>query len=93
MKNRALFLKLYYKNDECALRAIMRFQTLKSTKSGPITTNGLRKIIAKFEETGSFDVKRGRGIQPVSPATVEDVATALQEQTSSDAGISSARGN
>ncbi|KMQ82897.1 transposable element tc3 transposase [Lasius niger] len=49
-------------------------------------------MIAKFEETGSFDVKPGRGRRPVSAAAVEDVATALQEQTSSDAGISSARG-
>ena len=49
-------------------------------------------MIAKFEKTGSFDVKRGRGRKPVSAAAVEDVATALQEQSSSDAGISSARG-
>ena len=48
-------------------------------------------MIAKFKETGSFAVKRGRGRKPVSAAAVEDVATALQEQTSSDAGISSAR--
>ena len=53
-------LKLFYKNDVCALTAIRRFRTLKSIKLGPITTNGLRKMIAKFEETSSFDVKRGR---------------------------------
>ena len=92
MKDRTLFLKLFYKKDECALTAIGRFRTLKSMKSGPITTNGLRKMIAKFEETGSFDVKRGRGRKPVSAAAVQDVATALQEQTSNDTGISSARG-
>lgn len=92
MNDRALLLKLFYKNGECALTAIRRFRTLKSIKSGPITTNGLRKMIAKFEETGSFHVKRGRGRKPVSAAALEDVATALQEQTISDAGISSARG-
>ena len=58
MKDPALLLKLFYKNDECAFTAIRRFQTLKSIKSGPITTNGLRKIVAKFEQTGSFDMKR-----------------------------------
>ena len=49
-------------------------------------------MIAKFEETGSLYVKRGRGRKPVSAAAVEDVATALQEQTNSDAEFSSKRG-
>ena len=65
MKDRVLLLKFFYKKDECALTAIRRFRTLKSIKSGPITTNGLRKMIAKFEETGSFDVKWGRGRKPI----------------------------
>ena len=65
MKDRALLLKLFYKNVECALTAIRRFWTLKS---GPITTNGLRKVIAKFGETGSLDVKPGRGRKPVATA-------------------------
>ena len=70
------------------LITIRKFWTLKSIKLGPITATGLRKMVAKFEETGSFDVKRGRGRKPVSAAAVEDVATALQEQTNSDSGIS-----
>ena len=49
-------------------------------------------MITKFEKTGSFDVKRDRGRKSVLAAAVEDVATALKEQTNSDAGINSARG-
>ena len=60
MKGCALLWKLFYKNDECALTTIRKFQTLKSIKLNPITTNGLRKMIAKFEETGSFGVQRGK---------------------------------
>ena len=34
------------------------------------TTNGLRKRISEFEETCSFDVKRGRGRKPFSAVSV-----------------------
>ena len=64
---------------------------IKIHKIGTNNHNGLRKNIAKFEETGSFDVERGRGRKLVSAAAVEDVATAFQEQTSSYNEISSAR--
>ena len=36
-------------------------------------------MIAKFYETGVFDVKRGRGNKLVSAAALKDVAVALQE--------------
>lgn len=69
IKNRTLLLKLLYKKDDCALLAIRR--TLNSIQCHPITTNiakflDIQNMIDKFEKTGSFDVKRGRGKKYVS---------------------------
>ena len=44
-------------------------------------------MIAKLEETGSFDLKLGSEKKPVSTAAVEDVKTALQEQKNSNAAM------
>ncbi|GBN32888.1 hypothetical protein AVEN_178974-1 [Araneus ventricosus] len=52
-----------------------------------MTTFGLKKMIDKFEESGSFDVKCGR-----ERKAVEDVATALQEKSSSAMETCCARG-
>ncbi|GBM41719.1 hypothetical protein AVEN_173122-1 [Araneus ventricosus] len=53
---------------------------------------GLKKMIDKFEETGSFEVKCGRGNKAIASTSVEDVATELQEASSSALGTCSARG-
>ncbi|GBM05025.1 hypothetical protein AVEN_60221-1 [Araneus ventricosus] len=82
--------KLFYKNGDCAAIALKKFRTLKGLRSGsgPTTAFGLKKIIDKFEETGSFDAKCGRGKKTIASMSVEDVATALQEESSSALGIS-----
>ncbi|GFU70535.1 hypothetical protein TNCV_2511911 [Trichonephila clavipes] len=41
-------------------------------------------MIMKFEETGDFGVLPGRGLKPVGTETVEEVATAVVERTSSE---------
>ncbi|GBM88068.1 hypothetical protein AVEN_268497-1 [Araneus ventricosus] len=56
-----------------------------------MTAFGLKKI-DKFEESGSFDVKCGRGRKAIASASVEDVATTLREASSSALGTCSARG-
>lgn len=56
MNDCALFLKLFYKNNDCVLRSIKKFRTLKFLKRSPVTLNSLRKIIAKFEVSGSLDL-------------------------------------
>ena len=43
----------------------------------------LKKMIQKFEETGSFEAKFGRGTKSVASPSVADVATSLQEEISS----------
>ncbi|GBL74321.1 hypothetical protein AVEN_235305-1 [Araneus ventricosus] len=60
--------------------------------SGPMTAFGLKKMIDKFEESGSFDVKCGLGRKAIASTSVEDVATALQEAPSSALGTCSVRG-
>ncbi|GBN84398.1 hypothetical protein AVEN_180562-1 [Araneus ventricosus] len=57
-----------------------------------MTAFGLKKIIDKFEEPGSFDLKCGRGRKAIAATSVEDVATALQEGSSSAWGTCSALG-
>ncbi|GBO10116.1 hypothetical protein AVEN_151251-1 [Araneus ventricosus] len=81
LEDRALLVQLSYKNGDCAAIALKKFQTLKSLRrnSGPMTAFGLKKLIDKFEESGSFDVKCGRGRKAIASTSVEDVATSLQE--------------
>ncbi|GBN95900.1 hypothetical protein AVEN_221010-1 [Araneus ventricosus] len=57
-----------------------------------MTAFGLKKMIDKFEESSSFDVKCGKGRKAIASTSVEDVATALQEASSSTLGTRSARG-
>ncbi|GBO28837.1 hypothetical protein AVEN_210006-1 [Araneus ventricosus] len=49
-------------------------------------------MIDKFEESDSFDVKCGRGRKAISSTSVRDVATALQEASSSALGTCSTQG-
>ncbi|GBO06014.1 hypothetical protein AVEN_189118-1 [Araneus ventricosus] len=52
----------------------------------------LKKIIDKFKESGSFEVKCGRGRKVIASTSVEDVATALQVASSSALRTCSAQG-
>ncbi|GBM33719.1 hypothetical protein AVEN_47029-1 [Araneus ventricosus] len=93
LKDRALLVKRFYKNGDCAAIALKTFRTLNGLRSGsgPMTAFGLKNMIDKFEESVSFDVKCGRGRKAIASTTVEDVATALQEASSSALGTCSAR--
>ncbi|GBL68078.1 hypothetical protein AVEN_224854-1 [Araneus ventricosus] len=48
-----------------------------------MTAFGLKKMIYEFEEPVSFDVKCGRGGKPIASTSVEEVARALLEESSS----------
>ncbi|GBM86985.1 hypothetical protein AVEN_42328-1 [Araneus ventricosus] len=93
LKYRVLLRKLFYKNGDCAAIALKKFRTLKGLRSGcgPMTAFGL-KMNDKFEESGSFDVKCGRGRKAIASTSLEDVAIALQEASSSALGTCSAQG-
>ncbi|GBM91896.1 hypothetical protein AVEN_112923-1 [Araneus ventricosus] len=92
-KDRVLLVKLFYKNDDCAAIALKKLRTLKDLRSGsdPMTAFGLKKMNDKFGESGSFDAKCGRGRKVIASTSVEDVATALHEASSSPLGTCSAR--
>ncbi|GBM59221.1 hypothetical protein AVEN_240407-1 [Araneus ventricosus] len=55
LKDRALLVKHFYKNGYCTAIPLKKLKGLRSG-SGP-----MKKMIDKFEEPGSFDVKCGRG--------------------------------
>ncbi|GFX62002.1 hypothetical protein TNCV_276501 [Trichonephila clavipes] len=58
--------------------------------TGPKITKSLQKIIEKFKETGSFNVKPGKRRKPILVLVVKNVVIVLQEQTNSGTGTSSA---
>ncbi|GBL94951.1 hypothetical protein AVEN_187466-1 [Araneus ventricosus] len=80
LKDRALLVKLFDKNGDCAAIALRKFRTLKGLRSvsGPMTAFGLKKMIDKFEESGLFNLKCGRGRKAIASTSVEDVATATR---------------
>ncbi|GBN77567.1 hypothetical protein AVEN_49277-1 [Araneus ventricosus] len=90
LKDKALVVKLFYKNGDCAVIAFKKFRTLKGLRSdsGPMTAFDLKKRIDKFEKSHSFDVKSDRWRKAIASTSVEDVATALQEASSSGRGVS-----
>ncbi|GBN87368.1 hypothetical protein AVEN_18871-1 [Araneus ventricosus] len=92
--NRALLVKPFYKKGDCVAITMKKFRTLKGLRSGsgPMTAFGLKKTIDKFEESGSFDVKCGRGRKAITSMSVEHVARELQEASRSAFGTCSARG-
>ncbi|GBN03483.1 hypothetical protein AVEN_146126-1 [Araneus ventricosus] len=94
LKDRALLVKFLHKNGDCAAIALQKLRTLKGLRcgSGSMSAFGLKKMIDKFEESGSFDVKCGRGRKPIASTSVEDVATALQEASSNAFETCNARG-
>ncbi|PRD30615.1 UNVERIFIED_CONTAM: hypothetical protein NCL1_25885 [Trichonephila clavipes] len=77
LNDRALLVKLFYKNNNCAPIALEKFPTLKGMKksTGPMIAFGLEKVIQKFENTGSFHLQSDRGRKRVNSTVVEEVAT------------------
>ncbi|GFW64372.1 uncharacterized protein TNCV_273961 [Trichonephila clavipes] len=84
LPDRALLEKLFYQNDNSAIIALRKFQTLKGLQKGPFTAKNLRLMVIKFEETGSLNVRSGRGKKPVSAEAIEKVALQVEEDKSSN---------
>ncbi|GBO36631.1 hypothetical protein AVEN_203384-1 [Araneus ventricosus] len=92
LKDRALFVKLFYKNGDCAAIALKKFRILKGLRSGsgPMAAFGLKKKIDKFNSR--IHLMRNVAEGGIAPTPVEDVVTALQEASSSALETCSARG-
>ncbi|GFX77054.1 uncharacterized protein TNCV_1072541 [Trichonephila clavipes] len=84
LPDRALLVKLFYQNDNSTIVAQRKFRTLKGLRKGPLTAKNLRLMVTKFEETGSLNVRSGRGKKPVSAEAIEKVALQEEEDKSSN---------
>ncbi|GFV79825.1 uncharacterized protein TNCV_1726501 [Trichonephila clavipes] len=84
LPDRALLVKLFYQNDNSAIVVVRKFRTLKGLRKGPLTAKTLRVILTKFEETGLFKVRSGRGKKPVSAEAIEKVSLQVEEDKSSN---------
>ena len=79
LPERALLVKLYYRNGENAAAAVREFRRLKKQRRGPMSERALRDMMGKFERTGQLGVLPGRGRKRVNTVVVEDIATAVVE--------------
>ena len=66
-------------NDISVVFSQQKFQSLKRLQRSPLNVENLLIIVAKFEETGSFNVCSGRHKKPVSVKGIEKIAIQLQE--------------
>ncbi|GFY07318.1 uncharacterized protein TNCV_5085051 [Trichonephila clavipes] len=57
-------------------------------RKGPLTSKNLRLMVTKFEETGSLNVRSGRGRKPFSAETIEEVAHQVEEDKASNVQVS-----
>ncbi|GFX03658.1 hypothetical protein TNCV_2112301 [Trichonephila clavipes] len=53
-------------------------------RKDPLTAINLQLMITKFEETGSLNVRSGRGRKPVSAGAIEKVALQVEEDKASN---------
>ncbi|GIX68673.1 hypothetical protein CEXT_801721 [Caerostris extrusa] len=60
---KALLVKLYYKNSESAIAALRAYRYMKGMRDskGPITYSALKKMMKKFETTGSLASRQRSG--------------------------------
>ncbi|GFW94696.1 uncharacterized protein TNCV_4247361 [Trichonephila clavipes] len=84
LPDRALLVKLFYQNDNSAIVTLRKFRTLKGLRKGPLTAKNLRLMVTKFEETGSLNVRSGRGKKAVSAEAIEKGALQVEEDKSSN---------
>ncbi|GFW18776.1 uncharacterized protein TNCV_1370301 [Trichonephila clavipes] len=84
LPDRASLVKLFYQNDSSAIVALRKFRTLKGMRKGPLTAINLQLMVTKFEETGSLNVRSGRGRKPVSAEAIEKVTLQVEEDKASN---------
>ena len=70
---KVLFIKLFYTNDASALTALRKIRTKNKIKEGrgPVTENGLRRSVKRFEESGNLKNRSHSGRAKLSPEQVE----------------------
>ncbi|GFU93694.1 DUF4817 domain-containing protein [Trichonephila clavipes] len=92
--DKALFVKLFYMNEESATIALRKFRVQKNVKSGkgPLTPSGLLKLVKRFEETGKLEDRARAGRPYLKEARAPCIAVEMEVIASEAAsGTSSAR--
>ncbi|GFU67909.1 DUF4817 domain-containing protein [Trichonephila clavipes] len=64
-----------------AAAAFREFHRLKNLRKGLLLPQALKRMIARFEKTGHLGVQPGRGRKSTRSDVVEDVATAIVDQS------------
>ncbi|GFW84750.1 DUF4817 domain-containing protein [Trichonephila clavipes] len=92
--DKALLVKLFYRNEESATIALRKFRVQKNVKSrkGPLTPAGLLKLVKRFEETGKLEDRARAGRPCLKEARAPCIAVEMEAIASEAAsGTSSAR--
>ena len=55
-RDHALLVKLFYLNGSKSSTTLREYRRMKGLRSGPMSTNGLKKMMMKFDNTGDFCV-------------------------------------
>ena len=88
----ALLVKLYYQRNENNNAALREIRGLKKLGKRPMSIANLRKMIQRFETTGTLAWQPGQWHKVTSQQQVEEVAIATVEQEMENVqGTSSAR--
>ncbi|GIY79384.1 transposable element tc3 transposase [Caerostris darwini] len=82
---KALLVKRYYKNSESAIAALRAYRYMKGMRDskGPITSSALKKMMKKFEATGSLASLQRSG----RPSTAAAVATTVEQTVQSMSAV------
>ena len=70
LAQRALLVKLFYLNQSNAAATLSKFRSRNNLRKGPLSINAVKAMVKKFEKTGSFTTRPGRGRKPVSEDTI-----------------------
>ena len=60
-RDRVMLVKLFYLNGSKSSAAMREYRRKKGLRTGPMSTNGLKKMMVKFKNTDDFGVAPGRG--------------------------------
>ncbi|GFV80619.1 DUF4817 domain-containing protein [Trichonephila clavipes] len=86
LPEKALLVKLYYQNGECASAALRSYRHTKGIRrgKGPLTNAAVARMISKFEATGCLDDRPRSG----RPSTRRNAAETVKDEMETVAGSS-----
>ncbi|GFX54001.1 DUF4817 domain-containing protein [Trichonephila clavipes] len=86
LPEKALLVKLYYQNGECASAALPSYRHTKGIRrgKGPLTNAAVARMISKFEATGCLDDRPRSG----RPSTRRNAAETVKDEMETVAGSS-----